>query len=158
MEEINKKKLTFKYLPKLTIAMNKLYNVPKIPKLSKLKILKLIRKLREDEKVFEKIKMDILNEECRKDEKGNFITKTENVNGLNLEKYDIPDQESWNNKINPILEQVIEFDPEMINIPLIDICETPLTVNDIDLLLEFGILKEDEEDAGGKQKIITTKH
>lgn len=157
MQEIGKKKLTFKVLPTLSMSLNKLYNVPKIPKLSKLKLLKLIRKLRDDEKLFNQIKMDIVNEECRKDEKGKLITKTESINGLSMETYDIENVENWNKKMGPILEQEIEFTPDIINIPLIDICDTPLTIHDIDLLIEYGILKEDEEDARGK-KIITTNH
>lgn len=151
-----KKKLIFKELSILTMAINKLYNVPMIPGKSKYKLLKLVQKLKEDERLFQKIRQDIIDEEVKKDENGKPITKQQVINGLNMEVYDFKDINSYNEKIGPILEQVIDFSPEYIDIPVIDICNSPLTIQDIELLLEYGILKEDEKDARGK--IITTKN
>ena len=154
-----KKELTFLELPAITMAMNKLYTVSNIPGLTKFKILKMIKKLKEDENIYNRVKEEIIDIVVDRDENGNRKTKIQKINGMDIEMYDIKDKELYNEKMGPLLKTKIEFDSECLNIPVLNVCNSPLTVQDIEFLIDYGILKEDEKDARGKKaKIITTKN
>ena len=66
----------------------------------------------------------------------------------------------YQEKILPVLETEIKFEFETIKLKLEDVCNSPLYIKDIDVLMDYGILIEgnDEDDRTKKPKIITANH
>jgi len=152
----------FKYLLDIVIAVNKFYQAPSLKPSVRVKLLKLARKLKEEEKIFVKIKDDIALSLCKKDSKGKPITKKQNINGVMMDIYDFEQENKikYQEKILPVLETEIKFEFETIKLKLEDVCNSPLYIKDIDVLMDYGILIEgnDEDDRTKKPKIITANH
>lgn len=144
----------FKDLLDIIIAVNKFYQTANLKPDVKVKLLKLTRKLREEEKIFVKLKDDIVLRLCKRDNKGNPVIRKQIVKGVPLNVYVFEDPNKYNDEIGPVLETEINFTPDMLEISLNDLCATPLNIHDIDVLTEFNIIKEVENNDRTKKIII----
>lgn len=150
------KKIKFKDIINLSVAINKLYNVSDLHPEVKEKVYLLVKKIRDEEKIFLRMKDSVVNMNVERDNSGKPLTAIKKMNGVDFEYYIFKDQEKYLKDMTPILETDVNFAAECLDIPISGVCNTPLTVKDIDMLVVHGILIE-RNDNHGKIEVIKNR-
>lgn len=153
----DKKQLTFANLINVILPVNKLYQCAMLPAVEKLRVYKLINKLREEEKLYIRLKKETHEKHVKRDENNKPLTKIVKKDGNTHEIWDYKDDKAYIEEIEPILNTPVLLSIEMINIDFNSLFNTPLTVKEIETLVEFGIVKEKEDKKDGRSKIAIIK-
>lgn len=135
--------LKYKDLGTVITTMNKLYNVSNLSGQVKLQILRIKDQLKTQEQKFLSEKEEIVKKYVEKDADGKFKTFLKKIDNMEIPYYDFgKNYEKFLEDISPLLEKNIDRAAQSISITLEEICNTPLTINDIEILKYYGYIRE----------------
>jgi len=120
----------------LNEGLNEILNI-ELPVKPAYWLARFLTKLSEEEKVFEKARINLVTKHSKKDKKGKPVIITSKVEGKDVSNYDLADPEAFQKEFEQLVEEkiVIDFNPIKLA-DLGDIKLKPITLAKLGKIIE----------------------
>ena len=120
----------------LNEGLNEILNI-ELPVKPAYWLARFLTKLSEEEKVFEKARINLVTKHSKKDKKGKPVIITSKVEGKDVSNYDLADPEAFQKEFEQLVEEkiVIDFNPIKLS-DLGDINLKPITLARLGKIIE----------------------